>query len=57
MNKEFEKWWNVNYGKYPLYMTTKKCGHDAWEARDAEVKKLKTQVKNLKTKLKDVVHD
>ena len=56
INKAFEKWWDLNCGRYDVYMTTKKCGKDAFESRDAEVKKLKTQVKNLKAKLKDAIH-
>ncbi len=56
MNEGFEKWWKLNSGKYDCYMATKKCSQGTWEARDAEVKKLKTQVKNLKTKLKDAIH-
>lgn len=53
MNEGFEKWWNLNRGNYDCYMSTQKCSQDTWEARDAEIKKLKTQVKNLKSKLKN----
>ena len=56
MNEGFENWWNLNRGRYDCYVTTKKCSQDTWEARNLEVKKLKTQVKNLKIKLKDAVH-
>ena len=56
MNKEFEKWWKVNTGRYDCLMATKLCAQDAFEAHDKEIKRLKTNIKTLKTKLKNALY-
>lgn len=56
INIEFEKWWKANTGRYDCLMATKQCAQDAFEARDKEIKRLKTNNKTLKTKLKNALY-
>ncbi len=55
MNEEFEKWWKANQNLYNCYMITKQCAQAAFEARDPEIKRLNTNNKSLKTKLKNAL--
>lgn len=55
MNPEFEKWWKANRDRYDCLMATKRCAQDAFEVHDKQIKRLNTNNKTLKRKLKNAL--